>query len=181
MYPSIFNDVFGPIMIGPSSSACAGPTRIGQIARGVCGGTAEKYLEELASLSYADSVKDLLAILAEGTETLKKCAGYAKEQGVDYMDLFGRPLVDMGIALINGYLFCGQASSKVQMDVQVADSGDAQMPKKVSMAERKLMIARRYVTRNAAKIKAWAEQVTSGDKSTFREYEMLIGPVPEIG
>ncbi len=39
MYPSLFNDVFGPIMIGPSSSACAGPTRIGQIARGVGGGT----------------------------------------------------------------------------------------------------------------------------------------------
>jgi L-serine dehydratase len=38
MYPSLFNDVFGPIMIGPSSSACAGPTRIGQIAHDVAGG-----------------------------------------------------------------------------------------------------------------------------------------------
>ena len=97
------------------------------------------------------------------------------------MDLFGRPLVDMAIALINGYLFCGQASSKVQMDVAVANSGDAQMPKKVSMADRKLMVARRYITRNAARMKAWAEEITSGDKSTFREYEMLVGPVPEIG
>ena len=43
MYPSLFNDVFGPIMIGPSSSACAGPTRIGQIARGVGGGTPAYY------------------------------------------------------------------------------------------------------------------------------------------
>ena len=43
MYPSLFNDVFGPIMIGPSSSACAGPTRVGQIARGVCGGTPAYY------------------------------------------------------------------------------------------------------------------------------------------
>ena len=43
MYPSLFNDVFGPIMIGPSSSACAGPTRIGQIARGVGGGTPVYY------------------------------------------------------------------------------------------------------------------------------------------
>jgi hypothetical protein len=149
--------------------------------RGVCGGTAEKYLEDLAGMDYADSVKDLLALLAEGTETLKRCAAYAKEQGVDYMDLFGRPLVDMAIALINGYLFCGQASSKVQMDVAVANSGDAQMPKKVSMADRKLMVARRYITRNAARMKAWAEEITSGDKSTFREYEMLVGPVPEIG
>jgi len=43
MYPSLFNDVFGPIMIGPSSSACAGPTRIGQIARGISGGTPSYY------------------------------------------------------------------------------------------------------------------------------------------
>jgi hypothetical protein len=97
------------------------------------------------------------------------------------MDLWGRPLVDMAIALINGYLFCGQASSAVQMDTAVAESGDAQMPKKVSMADRKLMVARRYITRNAAQIKAWAEKITSGDKSSFREYEILAGPVPEIG
>lgn len=47
MYPSLFNDVFGPVMIGPSSSACAGPIRIGQLARGICGGTPEK-----ATISY---------------------------------------------------------------------------------------------------------------------------------
>ena len=149
--------------------------------RGVCGGTMEKYLEDLAALTYADSVKDLLALLAEGGQTLKQCAAFAKEKGVDYMDLYGRQLVDMAIALINGYLFCGQASSSVQMEVSVADSGDAQMPKKVSMTQRKLSVARRYITRNATQIKAWAEEINSGDKSTFREYEMLVGPVPENG
>lgn len=39
MYPCYFNDVFAPIMIGPSSSACAGPTNIGLLARNVAGGT----------------------------------------------------------------------------------------------------------------------------------------------
>ena len=149
--------------------------------RGVCGGTAEKYLEELAAMQYSDEVKDLLALLVEGTETLKQCAAYTKEQGVDYMDLVGRPLVDMAIALINGYLFCGQASSKVLAEVPVAECSDAQVPKKVPMAQRKLMVARRYITRNAAQIKAWAQQVQSGDKSSFREYEILAGPVPELG
>jgi L-serine dehydratase len=37
MDPSIFNDVFGPIMIGPSSSHTAGPVRIGLMARDILG------------------------------------------------------------------------------------------------------------------------------------------------
>jgi len=32
-YPSIFNDVIGPVMRGPSSSHCAGALRIGRLAR----------------------------------------------------------------------------------------------------------------------------------------------------
>jgi L-serine dehydratase len=32
-YPSIFNDVIGPVMRGPSSSHCAGALRIGLLTR----------------------------------------------------------------------------------------------------------------------------------------------------
>jgi len=148
--------------------------------RGVCGGTCEKYLAQLAAREYGDNVKDLTALLAEGTETLIKCAAFAKEQGVDYMDLYGRQLVDIAIALINGYLFCGQASSSVKMDVAVANNGQLDAPKTVPMTQRKEVIARRYVTRNAALIKSLAEEILSGDKSTFKDYEALIGPVPEL-
>lgn len=148
--------------------------------RGVCGGTCEKYLAQLAERKYADSVKDLLPLLKEGTETLLKCAAFAKEQGVDYMDLYGRQLVDMAIALINGYLFCGQASSKVEMEVSMANNSQADAPKTVPITKRKETIARRYVTRNAALNKSLAEEVLSGDKTTFKDYEALIGPVPEM-
>ncbi|MDH4201768.1 MAG: acyl-CoA dehydrogenase family protein [Phycisphaerae bacterium] len=148
--------------------------------RGVCGGTCEKYLVQLAEKQYADSVQDLTKLLAEGTQTLLGCAAFAKEQGVDYMDLYGRQLVDMAIALIIGYYFCDQASSKVQMDVAVAGNGRADAPKTVSMRQRKETLARRYVTRNAALIKSLAEEVRSGDKTTFKDYEALIGPVPEM-
>ncbi|MHC5119827.1 MAG: acyl-CoA dehydrogenase family protein [Planctomycetota bacterium] len=148
--------------------------------RGVCGGTCEKYLAQLAEKQYADSVQDLTKLLAEGTETLIKCAAFAKEQGVDYMDLYGRSLVDTAIALIIGYYFCDQASTKVEMDVAVANNGQADAPKTVSMQKRKETIARRYVTRNAALIKSLAEKVLSGDKTTFKDYEALIGPVPEM-
>ena len=149
--------------------------------RGVCSGTFEKYIAELAdSYEYVDGVKDLVEILKKDTDILLDAAAFAKEQGVDYMDLFGRPLVDMAMAIINGYLFCQQASSKVDMDVAVATNGDATAAKTVKMTARKAVIARRYVTRNTLMIAAKAAEVKSQDRSTFKEYEALIGPVPEL-
>ncbi len=44
--PSIFNDVIGPIMRGPSSSHCAAALRIGKIARDVMKNKIEKVLVE---------------------------------------------------------------------------------------------------------------------------------------
>jgi len=38
-HPSIFNDVIGPVMVGPSSSHTAASVRIGQLARQLAGGT----------------------------------------------------------------------------------------------------------------------------------------------
>jgi len=46
------------------------------------------------------------------------------------------------------------------------------------MKERKAIVARRYVTKNAPKIAALAKLIAAGDKSTFSEYEAIIGPVP---
>jgi hypothetical protein len=132
-------------------------------------------------MPYADSVKDLLDLLSEGTRHLMKAVAFVKEAGVDYMDLFGRQLVDMAIALINGYLLCGQASSPVAMDVPTADSTPNGSPKTVPITQRKEMMARRYITRNAVKIRALADEIGSGDKSTFKEFEVLAGPVPELG
>ena len=40
--PSIFNDVIGPVMRGPSSSHCAGALRIGRMARDVMGGVIDE-------------------------------------------------------------------------------------------------------------------------------------------
>jgi len=97
------------------------------------------------------------------------------------MDLYGRALVDIAIDLINGYLLCGQASTKVQMDAPVAENGSAGNGQTIPMKKRKAMLARRYITKNAPKITALAELIRSGDKSTFTDYEALIGPVPEKG
>jgi L-serine dehydratase len=45
-YPSIFNDVIGPVMRGPSSSHCAAAVRIGRLARDLMGGEIKKVLVE---------------------------------------------------------------------------------------------------------------------------------------
>ncbi|MFN2156465.1 MAG: L-serine ammonia-lyase, iron-sulfur-dependent, subunit alpha [Anaerolineae bacterium] len=46
-YPSILNDVIGPVMRGPSSSHCAAALRIGRLARDLMGGSLEQVLVEV--------------------------------------------------------------------------------------------------------------------------------------
>ncbi|TFG48425.1 MAG: acyl-CoA dehydrogenase, partial [Candidatus Brocadiia bacterium] len=145
--------------------------------RGVCSGTAEKFMADLAERDYDPQVKELLALLAQGIEQMQQAIAFVKENGNDYMDLYGRALVDIAIALINGYLFCGQASSKVDMQVARSTKDNVSGEKTVSMKQRKLMVARRYVNKNASKIKALAELIRSGDKSTFSDFGSLISPV----
>ena len=148
--------------------------------RGVCSGTAEKFITELAGQSYEPAVKSLLEELAEATEQLKRSITFCKEAGNEYMDLYGRALVDIAIDLITGYLFCGQAGTKVDMEVAAAaENGQSGNGETVSMKERKGMTARRYITKNAPKITALTELICTGDKSTFTDYETLVGPVPD--
>lgn len=147
--------------------------------RGVSGGTCEKYLAGLARAEYDASLKDLLDVLTEGTKHLDKSVAFVKEAGVEYMDLYGRPIVDMAIDLIIGYLFCEQASTKLDMQVSVANADSNSEPQTISMKARKAGIARRYITKNAPKLAALAEAVCTGDKSTFTEYDSVIGPVPQ--
>ena len=45
-YPSIFNDVIGPVMRGPSSSHCTAALRIGRICRDIMGGDLQHVLVE---------------------------------------------------------------------------------------------------------------------------------------
>ncbi len=144
--------------------------------RGVCSGSAEKFITELAEQSYDDRVKDLLEKLSKGTEQLKEAIAFVKEQGTEYMDLYGRALVDTAIDLINGYLLCGQAGTKVDMPVAAAQDSSGNKQQAIPIKERKTMVARRYITKNAPKIAALCELIRSGDKSTFNDYVTIIGP-----
>jgi hypothetical protein len=139
--------------------------------RGVCSGTAEKLIAEMAQQNYDPKLEGLLKKLAEGTEQLKSAIASVKENGNEYMDLHGRGLVDIAIDLINGYLFCGQASTETDMKTISEDGTE------IAVKERKAVIAQRYIDRNAPKIASLAEVIRSGDKSTFNNYPILIGPV----
>jgi len=147
--------------------------------RGVCSGTAEKFIAELTQQQFQPEVKDLLEKLAEGTEQLKKSVAFVKENGNEYMDLYGRALVDITIDLITGFLLCGQASTKVDMEVAAGD-GTTDNGETIPMKERKAMLARRYITKNAPKIAALTELIYTGGKSTFTDYEALVGGVSEL-
>jgi alkylation response protein AidB-like acyl-CoA dehydrogenase len=145
--------------------------------RGVCNGTAEKYLEDLAEQTYDPALQDVLKLLAQGTSQMLQAIAYIKDINEKYMDLYGRQLVDIAIDLIIGYLFCDQASTRVDMQVPVSgDTGHAD-GKTVSMKERKTKVAKRFITRNATRIKALAEEICAGDQSTFSEYQCLVGPI----
>ncbi|MBN1391453.1 MAG: acyl-CoA dehydrogenase family protein [Sedimentisphaerales bacterium] len=146
--------------------------------RGVCSGTTEKLLDILAQRQFDSDIKDLLDILAEGTELMKTAITFIKSKGHEYMDLYGRALVDIAISLINGYLFCGQASTKVQMEIAKASENGKDVPELIGMKERKKIAARRYITKNASLIKHLARLIETGDTSTFSRYNELIGPVP---
>ncbi len=144
--------------------------------RGVCSGTAEKYLAELSQKQYDPELKDLLAKLSEGTAQLFSAVAFVKQQGTEYMDLYGKPLVDIAMDLILGYFFCDYASSKVEMNVAVEDSADSK-EQTIPMKKRKAIVARRFITKNAPKIAALSQLICSGDKSSFCDFGALIGPV----
>jgi alkylation response protein AidB-like acyl-CoA dehydrogenase len=146
--------------------------------RGVCNGTAERYMKQLAEAEYDAGVSDLLDILAEGREQLAEAVTFVKEQGTEYMDLYGKDLVDIAIELINGYLFCHQASTKVDMQIPASGEGAQPADRTVSMKDRKTKIAKRFVKRNAPRIAARVRTVCMGDKSTFEDYPEFIQPLP---
>ncbi len=147
--------------------------------RGVCGGTADKYINALAEQDFEQHLRDLLDKLAEGREHLTRTVNFVKEQGNEYMDLYGKEIVDMAITLIVGYLLCGQASSKVDMDVLCSNNGQEQNSKTIAMKQRKAMLARRYISTKTQEIKTMTELVCSGDRSTFTDYPALVGPLSD--
>jgi alkylation response protein AidB-like acyl-CoA dehydrogenase len=123
--------------------------------RGVCGGTFEKLVEEYEQHEYNDpALVELKGKLDLGKEQVLEGVAFVKERGGDYMDLYGRKLVDCAAAVIIGHLFLCQAAEN----------------------DRKRHVARRFIETSLPTIKRDIELVRSGDQSVMEHFEALAGP-----
>ncbi len=166
--------------------------------RGVCNGTAEKFLlgmEQSLQDLCPDEAKDLSAILQQGREQLIEAVNFTKEQpGTEYMDLQGRKLVDAAIMLIVGHLFLRQSlvapaweDEFTTESVSVGGNGNgsdnqseqSETPDAYRTVRRhKAIVARRYITGNANRIKMLSADITRHDRSSMTEYEEIVGQLP---
>ncbi len=128
--------------------------------RGVCSGVFEKQAGEYEAHQYQDAMlNELKARLVEGRELVLKGVAFVKGQSNEYMDLYGRRLVDSAIAVLCGHLLLRQAEAN----------------------DRKRHVARRYISTHLPTIRRDIELVCSGDRSAMEQYQILAGPVPTPG
>jgi hypothetical protein len=125
--------------------------------RGVCSGAFERYAEEFEKKTYADPVLTALAAqLAAGRQEVMKAIAFTKKTGGNYMDLYGRKLVDSAISIIVGHLFLGHAV----------------------VSETKKAVAKRFIATRLADLTRDVTLICSGDQSALEQYEALAGPLP---
>ncbi len=156
--------------------------------RGVCNGTAEKYLMELETFAYPQEVRELADILVKGREEMVEAIHFVKEQpGTEYMDLYGRKIVDVAIMLVVGHLFlqqsCGDAKIMDAFSEKPSDNSPAALKNLAgyrAVQQHKRVVANRYIHGNGAKVTMLCKDILRGDRSTISEYEVIAGPVPEL-
>jgi alkylation response protein AidB-like acyl-CoA dehydrogenase len=154
--------------------------------RGVVSGCADDVLTELLDRAWPEELHPFVDDIRAGLAILNECIAFTKAQsGTEYMDLYGRKLVDMAIYLIVGALFCDQATAgkQVATDPAVANqpaaanvtpTGTCAAP----MAEKKKLTAQRWLKDKMPVIRQLREQILSGDRMVITEFDMLAGPVP---
>ena len=126
--------------------------------RGVTSGQAEKLFVEFDAREPAgDDERHLRDRLGEMRGLLQAAVDHVKAGGADYLDLSARKLVDTAIDSLIGYLLLEQAAR----------------------ADRKKVIAGRFITQAHARAKAKIEQVLSGERTTLDAYDDLVGPLIE--
>jgi len=131
--------------------------------RGVCSGAFEKRIEELEHAEYTDKLlHELKQKLVAGREEVVRGIAFVKTRGNDYMDLYGRRLVDCAVAVLIGHLLLQQAATK--------------KPALAQAVERKRALARRYIESSQPTIRRDIALVCSGDTAVLDEMELLAGP-----
>ena len=124
---------------------------------GVVSGTCATVVEELLGRDWPEAVAPLAEQLRGGLALLNESVAFVKGQaGTAYRDLYARKLVDMGVYLIVGALFCDHAAACA-----------ARVP-----------AARYWLTWRMPELRMLAEQVRSGDLSAVEDFEALAVALP---
>ncbi|MFH0982096.1 MAG: acyl-CoA dehydrogenase family protein [Planctomycetota bacterium] len=123
--------------------------------RGVCSGAFEKLIEGFEQHDFKDKLLyDLGRKLGEGKALVLKGIAFVKERGNEYMDLYGRKLVDAAAVVLIGHLFLRQAE----------------------VHERKRLVTRRFIETSLPTVRRDIEWVCSGDRSPLEQFAALAGP-----
>jgi alkylation response protein AidB-like acyl-CoA dehydrogenase len=126
---------------------------------GVMGGTAAEIANELlAGREWSAELQPLVAQVREGLELLDRSVAYVKAQhgGNTYRDLYARKLVDMGIDVLIGALFCDQAAASA----------------------RRLLMARRWLSEMLPRMRMLDECIRSGETLSLTEFAALAPALP---
>ena len=128
--------------------------------RRVTTGALETFLAPHEAVEYDDPLlADLKQKLQDGKQRLMETIDFVKKKSTNYLDLYGRRIVDSAIFLIVGHLFLGQATK----------------------SERKRRVARRFIESQLPLLDMYCRQAVSEDMAPMEEYELLAGPVPTQG
>ena len=124
--------------------------------RGVASGTAHTVIEDLLDRDWPKDIQGLIQQIRDGLAVLDEDVAFVKEQGMEYMDLVARKIVDNAITLLVGALFCDYATAK----------------------EEKKAVARRWLADRMPQVHMNHQVICSGDRQIISEFETLAGPVP---
>ena len=127
---------------------------------GVTSGAAAEVVEELlAGRQWSAEIAPLIEQLRGGVQIMKDCVAFVKAQpGNSYKDLYARKLVDIGVYLVIGALFCDYATASAK----------------------KLLVAKRWLADKMPQIRMNQEQILSGNTLSVTEFDTLAGPVPVL-
>jgi hypothetical protein len=138
-----------------------GTTQLQVVAavRGVTSGTADTLIGELLDRDWPADQQEAVDRLSEARGQMAEAIGFVKSQpGGDYMDLYGRRLVDMAITLIVGALLADHATA----------------------SPRKQATLGRWLAWKLPQFEADQQMIMTGDRQILQEFEALAGPVPAV-
>jgi len=125
---------------------------------GTCATLLDEMLEKPTRAASWGEAAELVKQLREGMALLEEAVAYVKQQGNMYRDLYARKLVDIGIYLIVGALFCDFAAA----------------------CEKRLPAARYWLQWRMPEIRMLKERICSGHTLPVKEFDALAGPVPVV-